>query len=174
MLATTVVTSFAIYIRHSLTTTGNLPGSFATTWFAGAGELYYLRILLLHKTGATSFVNLRTIAVNGSPPVQHPTFKAAAVALGILEDDTEHHEALAQIAIWGSASLIRAFFVDLLSSSEIQDPLDLWEKHKLNMIDDFLLEARVVWFYGFDSVHNGYLCGLRFSYMTRSRQFLTS
>jgi hypothetical protein len=49
-----------------------------------AGELYYLRLLLLHVPGVTSFAELRT--VNGQ---QFATFKEAAAALGLLEDDQE-------------------------------------------------------------------------------------
>lgn len=45
-------------------------------------ERYYLRILLLHKRGATSFTDLRT--VDG---LTATTFKEAARLLGLLDDD---------------------------------------------------------------------------------------
>ena len=48
------------------------------------GELYFLRLLLNTVRGPTSFKDLRTI--DGQV---HPTFKAACVALGLLQDDEE-------------------------------------------------------------------------------------
>ena len=47
-------------------------------------ERYCLRLLLHHQPGATSYADLKT--VNGAA---HATFQAAAVALGLLEDDAE-------------------------------------------------------------------------------------
>jgi hypothetical protein len=49
------------------------------------GDLFYLRQMLKHVIGKTSFVDMRT--VNG---VVHPTYKAAAIALGLLRDDEEY------------------------------------------------------------------------------------
>ncbi len=49
------------------------------------GERHYLRMILYHIPGATSWENLRT--VNGK---QYTTFKEACVALGILNDVAEH------------------------------------------------------------------------------------
>jgi len=48
------------------------------------GELYFLRLLLNTVRGPTSFKDLRTI--DGQV---HPTFKAACVALDLLQDDEE-------------------------------------------------------------------------------------
>jgi hypothetical protein len=44
-----------------------------------AGERYYLRLLLCHVAGATSFADLRTVG-----GVMHETFKAACEARGLL------------------------------------------------------------------------------------------
>lgn len=46
------------------------------------GERYYLRLLLTHIPGPTSYMDLRT--VNG---IVYSTFREAAIANGILEDD---------------------------------------------------------------------------------------
>ena len=48
------------------------------------GERHFLRTLLLHKSGATSFANLRV-----HEGVQHSTFREACYALGLLSDDAE-------------------------------------------------------------------------------------
>lgn len=108
---------------------------------AGAGELHWLRVTLLYRPSAVSFQDLRTI--NGVPC---PSCKAAAVALGVLEDDAEHHcdRCLEEAAVSASAHQMRILFVNLLCDSEVQDPLKLWEDHKPQMIDDFLYEARLV------------------------------
>ncbi len=45
-------------------------------------ERYYLRIMLLHIRGAISFEELRTVH-----NTVYPTFKQAAEALGLVEDD---------------------------------------------------------------------------------------
>ena len=104
---------------------------------AGTGDLYYLRMVLLYQRGATSFAHLRT--VNG---VECATFKAAAIALGVLEDDAEHHVAMQQTAAIAPAPALRAFFVALLTNAEVVDPLWLWQEHKHSIIDDFLYQAR--------------------------------
>ena len=45
-------------------------------------ERYYLRLLLLHVKGATSSEDLKT--VNN---IVHPTFKEAAIAMGLVLND---------------------------------------------------------------------------------------
>ena len=47
-------------------------------------ELYYLRLLLNHKIGATSFQSLRT-----HNDVIYPTYQAMCYAFGLLGDDKE-------------------------------------------------------------------------------------
>ena len=39
---------------------------------------------------------------------------------------------------------MRALFVDILINADVQDPLQLWEAHKLHMVDDFLHDAQQV------------------------------
>ena len=53
------------------------------------GERYYLRILLTHIKGATSFDDLKT--VNG---YTCRTFKEACIHLGLLQDDSEWNTCL--------------------------------------------------------------------------------
>ena len=54
---------------------------------AHQSELYFLRMLLHHKPGPTSFEDLRTI-----DGVLQSTFQAACLKLGLLEDDNEIYE----------------------------------------------------------------------------------
>ena len=50
--------------------------------FPSAGEQFYLRMLLLHKKGATSFKDLRTIS-----DIEESTYFDACKAMNLIEDD---------------------------------------------------------------------------------------
>ncbi len=61
------------------------------------GERYYLRVLLTHVAGATCFEDLRTTHRPHTPTtVVHPTFKAACLARGLLQDDAEWDQCLSE------------------------------------------------------------------------------
>ena len=84
---------------------------------------------LLYKADATSFADLTT--VDG---ICHPTFKLAAVALGVLEDDAVYYACLNEAALSATAPQMRDLFANVLTLAEVQDPLALWEQHKDSMI----------------------------------------
>jgi hypothetical protein len=75
--------------------------SFAIGCMYGAhstlGECYYLRMLLNCIKGATSYEHLRTM--DGT---KHDTFKDACIAMGLLVDDNEWHQALEEASLWAS------------------------------------------------------------------------
>ncbi|KAI9123214.1 hypothetical protein K1719_006103 [Acacia pycnantha] len=60
-----------------------------------SGEFYYLRILLTKVKGPSSYEAIRT--VDG---VVHPTYRAACIALGLLDDDCEFVAALKEASMW--------------------------------------------------------------------------
>ena len=60
-----------------------------------SGEKFYLRILLNIVEGSTSYENIRT--VNG---VTYPTFKSVHYVLGLLDDDKEWNDCLAEASSW--------------------------------------------------------------------------
>jgi hypothetical protein len=60
-------------------------------------ERYYLRMLLNYVKGATSYEHLRT--VDGR---KHDTFKDACIAMALLADDNERHQALEEAGVWAS------------------------------------------------------------------------
>ena len=72
-------------------------------------ERFALRLLLLHRKGVTSFEDLRTI-----DGYLHETFKDAARAMGLLEDDTEHRRCLQEASIMNMPSQMRQLFATLL------------------------------------------------------------
>ena len=71
-----------------------------------SGERFYMRMLLNFVKGSTSFESIRTI--NG---VRYDTYKEACYALGLLEDDTEWNDFLAEGANWASGNELRNLFV---------------------------------------------------------------
>ena len=76
----------------------------------GEGERFYLRILLNHVTGCTSFQDIRTLP-DGT--LCH-TFKEAACHRGLLEDDNEYDLCLAMAASWNMPPQLRHLFVSIL------------------------------------------------------------
>jgi hypothetical protein len=71
---------------------GRMYGAHSTS-----GECYYLQMLLNCIKGATSYEHLRTM--DGT---KHDTFKDACIAMGLLVDDNEWHQALEEASLWAS------------------------------------------------------------------------
>ena len=98
----------------------------------GEGERFYLRMLLNHVTGCTSFQDIRTLA-DGTVC---ESFKEAARRLGLLED-TELDQYLAEAAVSVMPPQMRQLFVTILLFSVLTDPLALWEHHQASLSEDF-------------------------------------
>jgi hypothetical protein len=96
-----------------------------------SGERFYLRTLLCAVKGATSFEVLRS--VNG---VILPTFHAACLARGLLEDDSEWRQCLQEAAHMASGHQLRNLFVTILRDCSPSDPLALWLEFRGNICDD--------------------------------------
>ena len=105
----------------------------------GCGEKFYLRTLLNHVKGLTSFDDIKTVA-----NVKYNTFKEACFALGLLEDDREFIDALNQIAQWGTANFLRRLFVVLFVSNQFSQPEVVWEKTWQHLSDNVLSHQRRV------------------------------
>jgi hypothetical protein len=60
-----------------------------------SGEHYYLRMLLNYVKGATSYEHLRIVDAT-----IHDTFKDACIAMGLLANDNEWHQALEEAGVW--------------------------------------------------------------------------
>ncbi|XP_074336448.1 uncharacterized protein LOC141673594 [Apium graveolens] len=89
------------------------------------------------KKGSRSFEDLKT--VNGHI---HETFKEACVALGLLQNDNQWHEAIAENFHTSLPPQLRAMFVNILAYNPISDPLRLWEANWQCMSDDILVIRR--------------------------------
>lgn len=100
-------------------------------------ELFYLRLLLKHATGATSYEDLRTVDGN----VVCETFRAACEARHLIENVDEYQRCLAEAAQMMFPGQLRRLFVLIvyvLADDRIGQVVDLWRRNKEEMIEDFL------------------------------------
>lgn len=102
-------------------------------------ERFALRLLLLHMRGATSFDYLRTT----DDGVIYPTFQAAALARGLLQDDNEWDELLEEFfLIQTSARECRKMFVLILAECRPSSPLALWMKYRDELAANFFYQQQ--------------------------------
>jgi hypothetical protein len=103
------------------------------------GSCYYLRILLNHVVGPQSFKEIRK--VNGK---DCETYKEACFELGLLDDDKEYVDAILEASTWATASYLRTFFVQLLLSTSVSRPNELWLKTSKVLCEDILHMQRKI------------------------------
>ena len=103
------------------------------------GERYYLRTLLTHVKGPTSFNDLKT--VNG---YTCNTFKEACIRLSLLQDDNEWDECLLEASTIKSGKQLRHLFASILLFCQPINPEILWNKHKLALCEDICYQNRVI------------------------------
>ena len=94
-------------------------------------ERYYMRLLLTVVPGATSFEFLRTVA-----GFEHPTFQAACIALGLLQDDSCWVQCFEEARVFASGTKLRDMFVLALMYGPVTDPGALWEQFRDDICDD--------------------------------------
>ncbi|GES85174.1 transcriptional factor B3 [Rhizophagus clarus] len=103
------------------------------------GERYYLRTLLIHVKGPTSFNDLKT--VNG---YTCKTFKEACICLSLLQDDNEWDECLLEVSAIQSGKQLCHLFASILLFCQPVNPEILWNKHKLALCEDICYQHRVI------------------------------
>jgi hypothetical protein len=96
------------------------------------GERYYLRLLLNHVRGATSFEDLRTVE-----GVIFSTFREAAERRGIIESDDSISDCLTEAATFQMPYALRRLFATILVFCEVTNIRTLWERHFETMSEDF-------------------------------------
>ena len=96
-----------------------------------AGERFYLRLLLTSVPGPTSFEDLRTIA-----GIVYPTFQAACVALGLLEDDHEWIDCLTEAAVFATGAKLRSIFLLALLYGPVAGASCFMDRFKQSICDD--------------------------------------
>ena len=101
------------------------------------GECFYLRLLLHHTRGPRSFAELKTVEGDLCSSYHEACFR-----LGLLEDDNQYHLAMQEASVSNSASSLRPLFAVILTWCEPSNPLDIYERHKEHMAEDFLHQQR--------------------------------
>lgn len=101
---------------------------------ASQSELYYLRMLLHNKAEAQSYEDLRTIDGHICP-----TFQDACRSMGLLEDDSERDAAMTEAASIRFGSHLRDLFANILIHCKPTNPLEFYERHKLELCRDIML-----------------------------------
>ena len=96
-------------------------------------ERFFLRLLLLHVPGATSFEFLQT--VDG---VRLDTFKEACRRRHLLNDDAEWTNTLEEASNFKMPNQLRVLFATICLFCEPNDPLALWQKHKHALSEDHI------------------------------------
>ena len=97
-----------------------------------AGERFYLRTLLTVVRGATSFDDLRRY--NSDEP--HPTFHAACIVQGLLEDNGEWNQCLEEASLMQTGTRLRHLFTTILLFWTPSQPDQLWERFRTYICDD--------------------------------------
>ncbi|XP_024009318.1 uncharacterized protein LOC112084420 [Eutrema salsugineum] len=103
----------------------------------GAGEAYYLRLLLNLVKGPRSFDDIKTVN-----KVLHSSFKDACYAYGLLNDDKEYIEAINEGGLWLYANYLRRLFVILLTTQSISIPSRVWDATWQVLSDDIIYNYR--------------------------------
>ncbi|XP_074358951.1 uncharacterized protein LOC141698198 [Apium graveolens] len=98
---------------------------------ATAGDLLYLRMLLMRRKGCLTFEDIRS--VNGHV---YDSFKETCAALGLLQDDRQWHEAMVENSESSFPNQLREMFVNILAYCSVTVPLSLWNDHWRCMSDD--------------------------------------
>ncbi|CAN6998843.1 unnamed protein product [Brassica oleracea var. botrytis] len=102
-----------------------------------SGDRYYLRILINKVKGPRSYTELKTF--NG---VTYPDFKSTCCARGLLANDAEWHESMAELNTWGTPSQLREMFVTLLIYCHVANPKELWDKCWKSLSEDILYKKQ--------------------------------
>ena len=95
-------------------------------------QLYFLRLLLLHVPGCQSFEDLRT--VNGR---LWTTFKEAAIARDLVQDDTEWYNCMQQAVKYQMPAQLRSLFVCINVCQTVKFPDVLLKEFEKFMWEDF-------------------------------------
>ena len=98
-----------------------------------AGELYYLRLLLLHVPGATSWDDFLCSAPIASGEAMPTSLREAARAHGLLHDDAETIATLRDAPEYtqtgGNRNKIHELFAEDLILLVVADPARMWTRH---------------------------------------------
>ncbi|XP_062014500.1 uncharacterized protein LOC133731039 [Rosa rugosa] len=102
------------------------------------GEKFYLRVLLNHVRGPTSYEDLRT--VDG---ILQPTFKKAVEKRGLLEEDDSIRQCLNEASTIRMPLSLRRLFATILVYYEPIGVRSLWDEFYKFMIEDYTSSSTI-------------------------------
>lgn len=94
-------------------------------------ERYYLKILLNHIAGATSFDDLKKF-----DGLEFSTHFDAVKYLGLIENDDQWHQTIQEAVLISSAKYCRELFAYIIVFCPISEPNKVWNKYKEEFCDD--------------------------------------
>jgi PIF1-like helicase len=108
-------------------------GSIGRMYFVSptAGERFYLRTLLTTVRGPTGWESLRSF-----DDVVHPSFHAACLARGLLQNDDEWRQCLQEASLTHLGQSLRHLFTLILIHCTPSDPGLLWNQFRDHLCDD--------------------------------------
>ncbi|XP_076047294.1 uncharacterized protein LOC143028816 [Oratosquilla oratoria] len=102
-------------------------------------ELFYLRLVLTHRRGPTSFKDLRT--VDGQA---YSSYREAVKAMGLLNDEeTWKHTIMEIINHTNDRKQLRETYSSMLVFSDLEDQSGIWEETKDLFASDFLYHHKL-------------------------------
>ena len=101
------------------------------SWYATFNCFLTHILTIIIYQGATSWEHLHT--VDGA---LYPTYKAACLALGLLEDDREWDRCLSEAATIQTGHQLCHLFAMILEHCIPMQPVILWEKYRASICDD--------------------------------------
>ena len=102
-----------------------------------SGDRFYLRLLLTSVKGAKSWEDLYSFE-----GIQHPSFKQACIARGLLEDDQEWSQCLEEARHMQTGAQLRHLFVTIIRDCTPANPRSLWDTFWPHICDDLSYHLR--------------------------------
>ena len=101
-------------------------------------ELFFARLLIYHRTGVTSFEDLRTITDENGEKIVCDTYQQCCIKLGLTENDNEAREAMREAYDYNRKHdrLLKTFFVNLCIHQLAADPWALFQEFKKELSAD--------------------------------------
>ena len=100
--------------------------------YPSEGERFYLRVLLNHVRGPTSFISIRTVC-----GVVSPTFRECCEKLGLVETDRSLDNALSEAVAFQMPCALRIIFATIIVFCKYMKIRALWNKHFESIAEDY-------------------------------------
>ncbi|KAL6723964.1 hypothetical protein ANCDUO_23567 [Ancylostoma duodenale] len=101
------------------------------------GELFYLRMILLHRRGATGWEDLLITEEFDNDPSPKQTFQDAARAMGLLDGSIQWTEYFTETKDFASPFQLREMVVAAITHGENVDVRTIWRHFKQYFAEDY-------------------------------------